>query len=236
MAAMGVLAIIPARSGSKTIRHKNIQLVGGKPLIVHSIEHGLQSSLIDRVIVSTDSEEYAEIAKAAGAEVPFMRPVELAGDLSTDLETFRHALEWLRDNEDYNPEICVNLRPTFPLRNIEDIDAVVQALRDREEIDSVRSVVPALHTPYKMWFIDDDGILKPIIEHDIHDAHNLPRQVLPKTYLQNACIDAVRTSVILEKDSMSGDTIYGYHMEDFFDIDTPEDLMRANEVLSLLLK
>jgi len=233
---MGVLAIIPARAGSKTIRHKNIQLVGGKPLIVHSIEHGLKSGLIDRVIVSTDSEEYAELARAAGAEVPFMRPEELAGDLSTDLETFKHALEWLKEHEDYHPEICVNLRPTFPLRNIEDIDAVVQTLRDREEIDSVRSVVPALHTPYKMWFTDEDGTLRPIIEHDIDDAHNLPRQALPKTYLQNACIDAVRSSVILEKDSMSGDTIYGYHMEDFFDIDTPEDLKRADEALSLLLK
>ena len=233
---MGVLAIIPARAGSKTIRHKNIQLVGGKPLIVHSIEHGLQSGLIDRVIVSTDSEEYAEIARSAGAEVPFMRPEEFAQDHSTDLETFKHALEWLRENEGYNPEITVNLRPTFPLRKIEDIDAVITLLKDQENLDSVRSVVSALHTPYKMWFTDDDGILKPIIDHDIHDAHNLPRQVLPKTYLQNACIDAVRTSVILEKDSMSGDTIYGYQMEDFFDIDTDQDLRLADEALSQLVQ
>ncbi len=233
---MGVLAIIPARAGSKTIRHKNIQLVGGKPLIVHSIEHGLQSGLIDRVIVSTDSEEYAEIARSAGAEVPFMRPEEFAQDHSTDLETFKHALEWLRENEGYNPEITVNLRPTFPLRKIEDIDAVISLLKDQDNLDSVRSVVSALHTPYKMWFTDDDGILKPIIDHDIHDAHNLPRQVLPKTYLQNACIDAVRTSVIFEKDSMSGDTIYGYQMEDFFDIDTPQDLRLADEALSQLIK
>jgi CMP-N-acetylneuraminic acid synthetase len=233
---MAVLAIIPARAGSKTIRHKNIQLVGGKPLIVHSIEHGLQSGLIDRVIVSTDSEEYADIARSAGAEVPFIRPEEFAQDHSTDLETFRHALQWLKDNEGYDPDICVNLRPTFPLRKIEDIDAVVTLLRDREDLDSVRSVVSALHTPYKMWFTDEDGILKPIIETDIHDAHNLPRQVLPPTYLQNACIDAVRTSVIFEKDSMSGDKIYGYHMEDFFDIDTPQDLRLADEALTLLAK
>src|SRR2546430_1486167 len=100
-----VLALIPARAGSQSIRDKNIRPVAGKPLLVHSIEHAKSSALITRVIVSTDSEEYAKIARAAGAEVPFLRPAEISRDESTDLEVFLHALGWLKKNENYEPEI-----------------------------------------------------------------------------------------------------------------------------------
>jgi CMP-N,N'-diacetyllegionaminic acid synthase len=223
----GVYAIIPARAGSKSVPDKNIRLFCGKPLLVHSIKHALQSLSIDRTIVSTDSEEYAEIARNAGAEVPFLRPAEIAQDDSSDLEAFQHALFWLQENENSIPGICVHLRPTYPMRKVEDIDHCIQILLDSPQFDSVRTVVPVTHPPYKMWFLSDDHVLTPVVKTDIKDAHNLPRQILPPTFLQNACIDVVRTSVILEKKSMTGDRIYGYRMEECFDIDTEKDMQEA---------
>lgn len=228
----GILALIPARSGSKSIPDKNIRMVAGKPLLVHSIEHAHASHLIDRVIVSTDSPRYADIARAAGAEVPFLRPAALSGDHSTDLEVFTHALQWLEEHEHALPEACVHLRPTFPIRSVADIDAVLRVLLENPAYDSVRSIVPAPHTPFKMWFKGEDNLLRPVVQSQFRDAHNLPRQLLPQAYLQNACIDVVRTSVILEKRSMTGDTIYGYRMAQNFDIDTEGDIARLEAFLS----
>lgn len=227
-----VLAVIPARSGSKTVPNKNIRPLAGKPLIVHSIEHALGSPLIDRVIVSTDSEQYAAIARAAGADVPFLRPDALAQDHSTDLEVFLHALRWLEEHESYRPDICVHLRPTCPLRRMEDIDAVIRLLLERPDLDSVRTVSPAPQTPFKMWFMQEGHLLRPAIISGLSEPYNLPRQALPSVYLQNACIDAVRTSVILHKRSMTGQRIYGYLMEDHFDIDTHDDIRRLEDYLS----
>ena len=221
-----VLALIPARSGSKALVDKNIRPFLGKPMLVHSIDHAKASALIDRVIVSTDSPAYAEIAKKAGAEVPFFRPAEISQDHSTDLEAFTHALVWLQEHEGKVPDILVHLRPTAPHRDVQDIDAMIQILRDHPEIDSVRSVAKAPAPPFKMWFLGKDNILEPVVKTSIKDAHNLPRQMLPQTYLQNACIDVVRTSVVLNKKSTTGNKIYGYVMQDDFDIDTNDDLAR----------
>ena len=217
-----VLALIPARSGSKAIVNKNIRLFSGKPLIAYSIEHGLFSELIDRVIVSTDSPVYAEIARKYGAEVPFLRPAEISKDDSTDLEVFTHAIHWLCEKESYMPDICVHLRPTYPIRNVQDINHAIQMAMDNPDIHSIRSVVPANETPYKMWFRGNDGLLSPVVKTEIRDAHNLPRQELPQAYLQNACIDVVMTKVIIEQQSMTGSKIIGYIMEDNFDIDTDQ--------------
>lgn len=229
MQSMGdILAIIPARSGSKAIRDKNIQLIAGRPLLVHSIEHALKSALISRVIVSTDSEKYAEIARVAGADVPFLRPTEFAQDLSTDLDVFLHALDWLQEHEQYRPEMCVHLRPTYPMRNAQDIDVLIRILQDHPDIHSVRTVVSAPKTPFKMWYRGEDHFLTPVIQSDMHDAYNLPRQLLPPVYAQNGCIDVVRTSVILEKHSMTGEKIYGYVMdEEGIDINTLDDFERV---------
>src|SRR4030042_3642677 len=119
-----ILAIVPARSGSKTVLDKNIRFIAGKPLLAPSIEHALASKLINRTIVSTDSPAYAEIAREYGAQVPFLRPTDISQDTSTDLEVFIHALNWLREQEGYVPDICVHLRPTYPIRNVDDIDRV----------------------------------------------------------------------------------------------------------------
>jgi len=229
--ACKILALIPARSGSKSIPHKNVRLLAGKPLLAYSIEHALASRLINRVIVSTDSPVYAEIARRYGAETPFLRPPEISQDHSTDLEVFTHALRWLKENEGYVPDVCVHLRPTHPIRRVEDVDKMVQLLLDHPEIDSVRSVVPAPETPFKMWFRGEDGLLSPVVRTDIKEACNLPRQMLPQAFLQNACIDVVRTSVVMEMNSMTGEKILGYVMDSFFDIDSEEQFRRAEEHL-----
>ena len=220
-----VLALIPARGGSKSIRHKNIRMCAGKPLMTHSIASALESKRITRTIVSTDEPLYAEIAH--GAEAPFLRPRGIAGDYSTDLEVFQHALGWLAAQQGYCPDICVHLRPTHPVRHAADIDAVVEILAGDKGIDSVRSVSLVSETPYKMWRLTGGGLLEPLLSTDLHEPYNLPRQLLPAVYTQNASIDAVRTSVITQQSSMTGSRIFGYVMESNFDIDVEPELLRA---------
>lgn len=226
---MQVYAIIPARSGSKSIEDKNISSFHGKPMLAHSIEHAKGSEYINRIIVSTDSDEYRKVALSYGAEAPFLRPKEISGDLATDLQAFQHLLEWLDKNEETVPDILVHLRPTCPVRNVKDIDKIIKVLIDNPEFDSVRSVVKAEHTPYKMWRKADNGSITPLLN-DIPGAHSMPRQALPEIYMQNAAIDAVRPDTILKKQSMTGDCVYGYFMEQFVDIDEWEDLENANSV------
>ncbi len=231
---MEVLAIIPARSGSKSIKDKNIRKIGGKPLLVYSIEHALQSACINRVIVSTDSKRYAYIARRYGADVPFIRPPEISGDHATDLEVFEHALIWLLEHENYKPDICVHLRPTYPVRDVRDIDNMIEIMVNSPEIDSVRSIALSPETPFKMWFRNEDGILRPVVECDLPEAYNRPRQVLPVTYLQNASIDVVRATTITKKASMTGDQIFGYVLDHNWDIDQTEQLRKARRKLNTL--
>lgn len=224
----GVLAIIPARSGSKSVPHKNIRPFRGKPLIAHSIEQGLAARNVDRVLVSTDSAEYARIARDHGAEAPFLRPAGISQDLSTDVEVFVHALEWLVAHEGYRPELCLHLRPTYPLRTVADIEAAVDLLLARPDVDAVRSVTPAPHTPYKMWRLDEaSGLLRPLIDSGIPEAHNLARQSLPPVWLQNAAVDVVRADVVLSGRSMTGARILPYPMAEIHDIDTEFDFASA---------
>ena len=177
--------------------------------------------------------EYAAIAREHGAEVPFLRPPEISGDLATDLETFQHALNWLRENEGYIPDILVHLRPTHPVRNPAEIDRMVEILAADPALDSVRSVAPAPETPFKMWFRDATGVLRPVVECDLAEAYNHPRQRLPKAYLQNGSIDVVRSRVILEQSSVTGRRIFGYLMEANFDIDDEAQLEKACRHLEL---
>ena len=226
-----VLAVIPARSGSKSVVDKNIRLINGKPMLAYSIEHALQTSLIDRVIVSTDSEKYASIAREYGAEVPFIRPAEYATDTSLDLDVFMHALSFLEEKEGYIPDLVVQLRPTYPIRRIQDIENMIRYMEVHPDVDSMRCVAPAKEIPYKMWHMDEDtGMLSPLMT-DIPECYNMPRQQLPNVYYQNACIDVFRSEVVTKKHSMTGDTIAGYKKEDNFDIDTEEEFLRAKEYL-----
>lgn len=237
---MNILAIIPARAGSKSVPHKNIRMIGGKPMLAHSIDHAKASKYITRVIVSTDSEEYAGIAREYGAEVPFIRPEEYATDTALDYDVFLHALTWLKEQEGYEADIVVQLRPTYPIRDVKDIDNMIQLLLDCPDADSVRSMAKATEIPYKMWLRKPDAVesgsdqndilqgavVQPLIT-DISECYNMPRQQLPVVYYQNACIDVFRSNVVLEKHSMSGEVILGYEMKENFDIDTEEDFVKA---------
>ena len=225
---LSVLALVMARSGSKSLPHKNIKDFKGEPLLAHSVEHGLSAQTVSRVILSTDSEKYAEIGRQHGAETPFIRPAELAQDDTLDLPVVQHTLQWLQENEGKMPDIVVHLRPTHPIRNPKVIDQAVQILIDNPQYDSVRTVTPLEHPVWKTWLRDETGQLKPTIEDEKYpEAYNMPRQALPASYIQNANIDVVRSSVVMEKNSMTGWPIYGLVEEVMVDIDDEKQFQAA---------
>lgn len=228
-----VLAIIPARGGSKSIPRKNIRNFAGYPLIAYSIAAGKAAKNVTRLLVSTDDEEIASIAKDYGAEIPFLRPTELSQDDTPDLPVFQHALSWLEENEGYHPDILVQLRPTSPLRRTIHIDHAVQRLLEHPEADSVRTVCVPFQNPYKMWRIGEDGFLHTLLTFDMPEPYNLPRQALPDVYWQTGYVDAAWTDTIQGKNSMTGDNILPLIIgaEEWIDIDSPDDWRRAERLL-----
>jgi YrbI family 3-deoxy-D-manno-octulosonate 8-phosphate phosphatase len=222
-----ILALIPARGGSKGIPRKNIRSFVGYPLIAWSIAAAKKSRFVTRVIVSTDDEEIASVAREYGAETPFLRPNEFAQDNTTDLPVFEHALEWLEENEGYRPEIVIQLRPTSPIRPKDCVDHAVRILLERTDADCVRGVVPAGQNPHKMWrFAGEDQPLKPLLEVEgIPEPYNAPRQILPPVYWQTGHIDAIRVTTIKQKKSLTGDVIYPLVIDPRYtvDIDTLSD-------------
>ncbi len=225
-----VLAIIPARGGSKGIPRKNIRNFAGHPLIAYSIEAGLLAKSVTRVIVSTDDEEIAAVARQYGAETPFLRPAAFAQDQTLDLPVFQHALGWLEENENYRPDIVVQLRPTSPVRPPTLVDEAVGLLLEHPEADSVRGVVPAGQNPHKMWRIDPaTGQMCPLLTVEgIAEPYNAPRQVLPSIYWQTGHVDAIRLRVFAQG-TMSGNTILPVMVDPAYtvDIDTPKDWARS---------
>lgn len=233
-----VCAIIPARGGSKGIPKKNIVPVAGKPLLTYSIESAQASTYIERVIVSTDDEEIAKVAVSWRAEVPFMRPIELAEDTVLDLPVFQQALTWLEEHENYKPKIIVHLRPTSPLRKTAQIDEAIELLLANPKADSVRSVsVPSQH-PYRMFSIGKDGFLHPLLKTEHKQPYLLRRQELPPVYWYNCVIDVTRHKTIFGKQSMTGKYIVPYIMDSKFvvDIDSPDDLLVAEAKVRLFKK
>ena len=227
-----ILALIPARSGSKSVKNKNIRLINGKPMLAYSIEHAKKSKYINRIIVTTDSEEYAAIAGEYGAETPFLRPAEFATDTALDLDVFRHALTWLKENEGYEPDIIVQLRPTDPYRDSAEIDKMIEIMLEDDTVDAVRSIKENEVVPHKMWYLKDDGEIEPILK-DIPEAYNMPRQELPKTYYQNGNTDLLRPRNIFEYNSMTGHKIKGYVMKDMYDVDTEKDFTRVSTYMDI---
>lgn len=226
---MKILCIIPARSGSKSLINKNIIDFCGIPLLAHSINHAKNSRYINRIIVSTDSKEYRDIALNYGAEVPFLRPNELSRDSSLDIDVFNHVIESLENQENYNPDIVVQLRPTYPIRNVYDIDKMIEHLINNHEADSIRSVVRSTETPFKMWFIENNYLV-PVINSDF-EYYNSNRQSLRETFTQNGSIDVIRVETIKTKKSMTGDKIISYLMDEDYDIDTIDDFIRSEKKL-----
>jgi len=229
----GVLALIPARAGSKSIPRKNVREVAGVPLIVHSIRHAQASQRITRIVVTTDGQEIADVARAAGAEVPFFRPAELSQDLSPDLDFVRHALEWLRDNEGYVPDMVVQLRPTTPLRDVRLIDKAIDDFAANPAADSLRAVVGACFTPYKMWLRRGDGFLQPLMSlPDIPEQYNEARQRLPEVFQQDGFIDIVRPRTVFEQNSLTGRNIMPFFIaNESIDIDYEHELGEATQII-----
>lgn len=217
-----VLAIVPARGGSKGIPRKNIRPFAGYPLIAYSIAAGLQAATVTRTIVSTDDKEIAAVARQFGAETPFIRPAELAQDKTTDLPVFQHALHWLAKHENYRPDVVVQLRPTSPIRPRDCVDRAVRLLLDHQDADCVRGVVPAGQNPHKMWRLPEgeNGPMKNLLDvSGIPEPYNAPRQILPDVYWQTGHVDAIRTATILQKGSMSGERIYPLIIDPRYTVD-----------------
>lgn len=230
-----VLALIPARGGSKSIPRKNIRPFAGHPLIAYSIAAGLFAETVTRVIVSTDDDEIAAVARRYGAETPFLRPDEYSQDNTPDLPVFQHALNWLEEHEGYRPEIVVHLRPTSPFRRVSHIDEAVYRLMARPEADAVRTVCVPFQNPFKMWRIEPDGFMRPLgVELGIsHEPYNQPRQMLPEVYWQTGYVDVAWSDTILVKDSMTGERILPLIIDpsQWIDIDSADDWRRAERLL-----
>ena len=229
-----VLALVPARGGSKSIPRKNVRLVNGKPLVAWSIEDALEARSITRVICTTDDDEIAAVAKRFGAEVPFRRPAAISGDLAVDFEFHLHALEWLRDHEDYLPDLVVHLRPTHPIRRPATLDRAVEMLAAHPEADSLRAVRSAVFTPYKMWRSGDDGFLAPLLTIEgIPDPYNMPRDILPHVLQQDGYVDITRPRTVFEQGSTTGRRILPFPVDDepAVDIDYPSELEWAERLL-----
>ena len=225
--ALSVVGIIPARGGSKGIPRKNLHDVAGKPLIAYTIEAAKKSRLLTRVIVSTDDEEIAGVAKYYGAEIPVLRPKELAHDSSPTIRAIRHMVGHIEE-QGGKVDVAVTLQPTSPLRDARDIDGTVKALFDTGA-DSVISVTEAKHSPYLMFTLKGDKLVP-----FFGEETKIRRQDLPKVYSLNGAIYATQRDTLMEGNSLYGKDIRAYVMpeERSLDVDTLLDL----RIMDLLLK
>ncbi len=204
--SQNIVAIIPARSGSKNIPSKNTRFLGGVPLIAYSIAAAKQSKYVDRVIVSTDDEVIAEVALEWGAEVPFFRPADLRGDEVTYFPIVRHALRWLELRQHFRAGVVTLLRPGTPFRPPWLLDEALEMLLDHPAADSVRSVTPSGQTPFKMWRLENEA-LSPLMHTELHEPYNLPRHSLPPVFWQTGHVEAIRYQTIMQKKSLTGEVI-----------------------------
>jgi N-acylneuraminate cytidylyltransferase len=226
-----VLCLILARGGSMRIPGKNIKKFLGKPLLAYAIECAKKSKYINRIIVSTNSKEIAAVARKFGAEIPFLRPPEISKGDSKEIDAFKHALKWLKENENYEPDIIVKLFATSPFRTSESADKAIELLLRNPKADCVRSVTMCSEHPYKMWLIDKNR-LKHLIsfKKKYKEAHTWSYQILPKVYIQNAAIDIIKPSNIWKKNSITGKNIIPFVMDaiESIDINNPIDFEFAN--------
>jgi len=214
---------------------KNLYPLGGRPLIEHTVVSALAAKSLDRVIVSTDNREIARVARAVGAEVPFLRPAELARDETPDLPVFQHALATLWEQERYRPDVVVHLRPTQPFRTATEIDAVV-ALIVTSGADCVKSVRPVAEHPYKMYRLTGDRLV-PFLDTPERRRRgpDVPRQSLEIVYLSAGVVDAMRREVI-EQGSTEGERVIPYLVDErrYVNLDSARDFVVAEAVLRTL--
>ena len=226
-----VLAVIPARSGSKSLPDKNIRSLKGKPLLAYSIEYANRCPLITKTIVSTDSELYAEAARHWGASVPFLRPKNIAEDDSQDYGFMRHALDFFIEHKDYNAFLAL-IRPTSPLRPANLIEKSIEILTNNPAATSVRTIAPVKENPYLVWSVAEDGSMKGFVESE-KEAFNLPRQKLPNLYFQTGDLEMVRASTLLSG-SVSGGNVFPLVIshDEMVDIDSVSDFNQAERKLT----
>ena len=216
-------AIIPARGGSKGVPGKNIRTLRGHPMIAYSIIAARECTNIDRVIVSTDSSKIAEIAKSYGAEVPFMRPPKLAGDLSPAIDYMAHACDQLAALDNYKPDMLVMLLPTTPLRDPAVIDEAITKLRRTPEATGLRSAHELQEPPQKMMGVEN-GYLCGLFPSDPRPEYfNLPRQIFPIAYHPNGYIEIVRRKTLVNEGTLYGTRILGFITPFTIEIDAHKD-------------
>ncbi len=220
---MNIVAIIPARGGSKGVPRKNIALLGGYPLIAYSIAIAKLAKNISRIIVSTDSSEFASIAKKYGAEVPFLRPADLSEDRSPDLDFILHAIDWFQQQEGRTPDYFIHLRPTTPLRDPVIINQAIKEIGGRVEATSLRSGHLAPESPFKWFMRDEQGYFKSLLSGYSSDQINAPRQSFPMAYIPDGYVDVLKTSFIRESHSLHGNKMIGFISPVCTEVDTIKD-------------
>ena len=230
-----IIAIIPARSGSKSLIDKNIKLLSGHPLIAYSIAAARLSRKIERIIVSTNSEKYADIARRYGAEVPFIRPDRYSKDTSTDRDFLIHAMKWIKDNEHNEPEYWVHLRPTTPLRIPKIIDDAINIIKDDGSSTSLRSGHKAPESPLK-WFVKSDKYFKGLVD---NEKYNLHKESFEQVYIPDGYVDIVKASYMLKNKKIHGDQMLCFESPVCTEVDSTEEFdyiqYQINKNESLLL-
>ena len=205
-----VIALIPARKGSKSIRYKNIKKLNGHPLIAYSIVAATNAKMIDEVFVTTDSPKIKKISEKYGAQVPFLRPNKISKDTSKDITFFLHFLNFRKKNKLYLPEYIVHLSPTCPFRNVNDINKAIRLIKSIKQSTSLRSVSEARYSPYKM-FKKKKLFLKGLFNNLKGEYYNYPRQRFAQTYLPNGHVDIIKTRHLLKsKKNLHGQKMVAY--------------------------
>jgi N-acylneuraminate cytidylyltransferase len=214
-----IVAIIPARSGSKSLVDKNIKDLSGHPLIAYSIAVAKMSKTIDRVIVSTNSQEYADIAKQYGAEVPFIRPDEYSTDVATDRDFLVHAMNWFDENENSVPEYWAHLRPTTPLRSVEIIDNAINKIVQDNNATSLRSGHKAPESPLK-WFVKSNRYFRGLVG---GEDYNLPKEAFEQVYIPDGFVDVVKSSFVMNHQEIHGNKMIGFESPVCTEVDSAEE-------------
>jgi len=227
-----IVGLIPARAGSKRVPDKNIRPLAGHPVMAYTIAAALESRVFKDVVVSTDSKQYAEIARYYGAEVPFLRPLELAGDVSPDIEWTAYTLKRLE--EDGRKYDCFSiLRPTSPFRLPETIRRAWQAFLAEEGVDSLRAVERCQQHPGKMWVVRGKRMmpLLPLTPAE-QPWHSSQYQSLPEVYVQNASLEIAWTRVVLKNRTIAGTVLMPFLTEGYegFDVNNPHDWILAEQL------
>ncbi len=235
---MKVLGVVTARAGSKAIPGKNTRLLAGKPLIAHTIDAARESGAFDRLILSTDDPAAADIARAGGCEVPFLRPAALAGDDTPHLPVMQHAVTWMRDRERYEPDLVMILQPTSPFRRGIHIREAID-LAVASGADSVVGVdeLPAHFNPMRVVTIDDDGWARLFVSGEPVKRRPVRRQDMPRAWVLNGAIYLFRTAVLSDpiEPNLYGDKVAAYRMAhpSGFNIDEPDDWETAERLMAV---